>query len=264
MRGRRDPGLSLVRVWPRHTRKMLLFVGVGFCLSTIIAQMLGLLVSYNMKSSRHVLFDSPKPDREMLDSGISVRSNGYVGFGVLRRGWFTVRSGIGMEAPGAPFDVFSVSEPPWWSFPKSIGPFFAWTPGGHRWWGRLYQEELVSLDDWETFHGIEDARGFPALCYWHEIRSDGDRFETPGGVPVSDTDQKFVGNLKVRAIAWRPIWAGLAFNTVFYALLVYGGIALARMFRNDRRMRRGLCIECRYDLRRNYSRGCPECGWGRE
>ncbi len=30
------------------------------------------------------------------------------------------------------------------------------------------------------------------------------------------------------------------------------------------RRNRGLCPSCAYDLRFEYHRGCPECGWGRE
>ena len=29
------------------------------------------------------------------------------------------------------------------------------------------------------------------------------------------------------------------------------------------RRNRGLCPICAYDLRHDYHRGCPECGWGR-
>lgn len=35
-------------------------------------------------------------------------------------------------------------------------------------------------------------------------------------------------------------------------------------FRRWRRARQGLCPYCSYDLLSDFSRGCPECGWGRE
>jgi hypothetical protein len=60
-----------------------------------------------------------------------------------------------------------------------------------------------------------------------------------------------------------PIWPGLAFNTLFYALLWWLALASARMVNHNRRYRRGLCPHCRYDLRADYSQGCSECGWGR-
>ena len=34
--------------------------------------------------------------------------------------------------------------------------------------------------------------------------------------------------------------------------------------REKRRMRRGLCPLCNYDLRGDLAAGCPECGWNRE
>jgi len=30
------------------------------------------------------------------------------------------------------------------------------------------------------------------------------------------------------------------------------------------RRKRGHCIKCGYDLRGDFSAGCPECGWRRE
>lgn len=40
--------------------------------------------------------------------------------------------------------------------------------------------------------------------------------------------------------------------------------APARARRKSRRIRRGLCPYCSYDLLSDFSRGCSECGWGRE
>lgn len=60
-----------------------------------------------------------------------------------------------------------------------------------------------------------------------------------------------------------PIWPGLAFNTLFYAMLWYLAPASVRMVRHNRRYHHGLCPACRYDLMADYSRGCSECGWKR-
>ena len=38
----------------------------------------------------------------------------------------------------------------------------------------------------------------------------------------------------------------------------------ARINGPKRRVRAGHCPNCNYDLRRDFSRGCPECGWQRE
>jgi hypothetical protein len=60
-----------------------------------------------------------------------------------------------------------------------------------------------------------------------------------------------------------PIWPGFAINTVFYAAVLWmlfalGGTPFA--LRKWRRIRRGLCAKCGYDLRGSTSQTCPECG----
>ena len=61
----------------------------------------------------------------------------------------------------------------------------------------------------------------------------------------------------------RPIWPGFAINTVFYAVVLWllfalGGTPFA--LRRRRRIKRGLCPKCAYDLRGIESSACPECG----
>ncbi len=71
-------------------------------------------------------------------------------------------------------------------------------------------------------------------------------------------------DLDQRTIPLRPIWPGFAINTAFYAailwLLTLGPFTLRRVIRR----KRGCCIKCGYDLRGDFSGGCPECGWRRE
>jgi hypothetical protein len=65
----------------------------------------------------------------------------------------------------------------------------------------------------------------------------------------------------------RPIWIGLAVNTVFFAvcwLVIWKTLTVPRRFlREVARMRRGACVCCGYDLGYDFIRGCPECGWRR-
>ena len=67
-----------------------------------------------------------------------------------------------------------------------------------------------------------------------------------------------------RALPYQPIWTGVVVNTILYAPLVWlltvGPFTARRMIRR----RRGHCIKCCYDLRGDFSVGCPECGWRRE
>jgi len=58
-----------------------------------------------------------------------------------------------------------------------------------------------------------------------------------------------------------PIWAGLAVNTVFYATIIFVFTSIRRAFRHARRLRKGRCPICSYDLQFDNTLGCTECGW---
>jgi len=66
-----------------------------------------------------------------------------------------------------------------------------------------------------------------------------------------------------RLLPFGPIWHGFAINTVFYALggwLLFAGPFVLRRWR---RIKRGLCPKCAYDLRGRRTDDadvCPECG----
>jgi hypothetical protein len=62
----------------------------------------------------------------------------------------------------------------------------------------------------------------------------------------------------------RPLWPGFAINTVFYAAVLWLLFAAASALRRWRRIKRGLCPKCAYDLRgrATESDACPECGDG--
>ena len=67
-----------------------------------------------------------------------------------------------------------------------------------------------------------------------------------------------------RALPVRPIWEGLALNTALYALLwgpVFAAMGMAQRYRP---YCRGLCPNCRYNRKADYSQPCPECGHGME
>ena len=64
-----------------------------------------------------------------------------------------------------------------------------------------------------------------------------------------------------RLLPLRPYWPGFAINTVFYAFILWLLFAGPFVLRRRRRIRRGLCPKCAYDLRGTPgATACPECG----
>ena len=59
-----------------------------------------------------------------------------------------------------------------------------------------------------------------------------------------------------------PLWPGFAINTVFYAAILWMLFAAPFALRRRRRIKRGLCPTCGYDLRGRSGEStlCPECG----
>lgn len=63
-------------------------------------------------------------------------------------------------------------------------------------------------------------------------------------------------------VPYKPIWFGLAFNWIFFALLFfilippYGPRIARDLWRRHRRR----CVHCAYDLRGLTTNRCPECG----
>lgn len=236
---------------------------VGLVVTVGVAQVLGLLVNYHSPQIHWTAgADAPEvpPDPQRFTSVSAHSSNG---FGTRRRGWYFYDLILDSHRlPPLPRPDYNPGR--WWNLPRAWGPIVAWTPGGDAAWGGLFRtDHLVTESDWRGFRGIDDARGFPALCLWHEIRREGDVYTTPGGVLLSDPRVSAGSELTVRAFAYRPIWGGLAVNTAFWGGLVWVIGWMVALRRRSGRIMRGLCIACRYDLGRDYSRGCPECGWGR-
>jgi hypothetical protein len=58
----------------------------------------------------------------------------------------------------------------------------------------------------------------------------------------------------------RPLWGGLALNTLFYASLFALPLIVWPLARRRRRIRKGRCPACGYDLAATAEPVCPECG----
>ena len=67
-----------------------------------------------------------------------------------------------------------------------------------------------------------------------------------------------------RALPLRPILPGFIINALFYAAIWFGVFFGVGALRRFVRRKRGRCVKCSYDLRTQFDKGCPECGWNRE
>jgi hypothetical protein len=125
--------------------------------------------------------------------------------------------------------------------------------------------------DWYSDTYFDTAWGWPTLSlhsctqYGHVWNAAGDDTEaepvrTHGGVLTGWLD----GDSWRRdyALPLIPIWPGFAINTVFYAAVLWMLFAAPFALRKWRRIRRGLCPKCGYDLRNRPMDAavCPECG----
>ncbi len=120
----------------------------------------------------------------------------------------------------------------------------------------------------------EYAFGWPGLALGYRFESDAPGTHTQNGVIVYQSDpslERYVGALHIGSslplTSWtgylplQVLWRGFVADSLLYAVgwfVPIGGIALARL---GLRRYRGKCLKCGYDLRGDFSAGCPECGW---
>ena len=121
--------------------------------------------------------------------------------------------------------------------------------------------------------------GFPASA----MAVDYSKFPGPGGAPILANSGVVVGNpvemptktvfyfdhsvaYAEPALPTRIIWSGFLVNTAFNAIVLSGlwftgkaGVGLLHRRRGRRRLSRGVCPKCAYDLGGRMA--CPECGW---
>ncbi len=129
---------------------------------------------------------------------------------------------------------------------------------------RLPARSQLSTQDVQSSR-YDTASGWPlrALMRTDVFLPDPD--EVSAGTPVSEIPSLWT--LKIHRHVWlpyRPIWPGLLLNTLFYAAIWFAFFTGLAAVRTGRRLRRGLCPVCRYDLRGLPERACPECGWGKD
>ncbi len=120
------------------------------------------------------------------------------------------------------------------------------------------------LRDGEIFQA--DGRGWPMLALW-SVWPDPVRQEQAIPPRVKHgilTSLPWWNDYAPRILPLRPIWPGFAINTLFYGAILWLPLRSPFALRRHTRRKRGLCVNCGYDLRGDLEHGCPECGWRRE
>jgi hypothetical protein len=120
---------------------------------------------------------------------------------------------------------------------------------------RSHSAKLV----WERH--VLDARGWPmlSLLSWQRL-TEASRYVDVIGIEIGQMGSRLVAG-QSGFLPTRPIWPGFAINTVFYAAVLWMLFAAPFALRKWRRIRRGLCPKCGYDLRGIPTAPVrPECG----
>lgn len=238
------------------------FLLIGFATNVIVVVLLSIINT--TRASTEAYLAGPPIDHLDAHFSSGIVAAKLTGFGTQRRGWYFDPGFSASTVPGLPFRWFSEPSLRWSQFPFEDGPLFAWSVGGASTWGRLFSTKLESIDQARQFHGFEVAVGLPALSFWHElaVAPDGST-TTPGGMRLPDPVGMVNPRYEVWAIPLRPVWLGLLINTLFYATTAFLLIHTWNVVVQSRRIVRGRCSKCKYDLCFNFGSGCPECGWRR-
>jgi len=111
---------------------------------------------------------------------------------------------------------------------------------------------------------LEYAYGWPRLSLFSRYRVIDGQFQTERGIELNDSVLGVNLPSGYVVVPTGIIWNGLAVNTLTFACLSWGVVSIAISARRYSRFTRGRCPRCRYDLRHDFSHGCPECGWRKE
>jgi hypothetical protein len=115
---------------------------------------------------------------------------------------------------------------------------------------------------------MDDARGWPLLALRCQLLvrypAGKQHLHTIGGIELPRSPRGAHWWFGVRALPLIPIWPNFAVNASLYAAAIWFVIHVLRALRRLGRVKRGLCPCCGYDILRDLSQGCPECGWRRK
>jgi hypothetical protein len=125
---------------------------------------------------------------------------------------------------------------------------------------RMRRSVLASEPEHDSYEAIQIRYGFPwrALrldsgTHWHN--QDAGVWVRPAGLLGG-----WLVSSKAGVLPLAPAWPGFAFNSLLFAAVLGAPLPAFRWIQRCRRLHRGLCPSCAYDLRALPPGPCPECG----
>ncbi len=132
-------------------------------------------------------------------------------------------------------------------------------------WAMDYDQLVAYFERRQSINVAEYLYGWPFPALW--LVSDATSPIYPnrvGGIPLPKSwNPPLTRSTTARALPYSPVWRGLLADTGFYAALWAVLLIGFPGLRQRRRVRKGRCPACAYDLKGNLADGCPECGWKR-
>ncbi len=128
-----------------------------------------------------------------------------------------------------------------------------------------YAIQVMLSDSMDHAYGTSLA-GWPLLCVVSHSEYDpkAGLIVFRNAIEVHGYQNTSIELLDFLHLPYRPLCRNLSINSAFYGTLAYGFWLVPGPFKRRRRMRKGLCPKCKYNLCGNYDAGCSECGWGRQ
>lgn len=176
-----------------------------------------------------------------------------------------------------PQQIYSHFDRPRWMYSLNYGvgrTHVSFVPDNGNWGGGTLQPSAATLPYWSEARSppanetlvdpgmpwyYEDAFGWPMRSTYGVLCTrKGRKWEAVKGLEVLRRND--ASPLPFRLLPLQPITRGFAINTLFYAVILWLLFAAPLALRRRRRIKRGQCPACAYDLRGSDSPKCPECG----
>ena len=231
----------------------------------IAAGILNILVAWGLSLIPHVLGPANTRASQIVWNNIQgERASLYI----LRHAWF----GVVEEQ----FHTTRRSRTR--DLPSQISIWWAWSPGtksvpANQTGTMLFDEFQPDQPDSTIIS--HTSYGFPALSLQCDSLLD-DSAPLPNGSYATATHGVFfdrvdssttIGKPEVWPHAqylwlpYRPIWTGFIINTVVYFIIILLMAFIWTRLKYARRMLKGRCPHCAYELHSDFRTGCSECGW---